>query len=546
MVRVELDYNPYLKETKIKFNGNEPRINSLVEKYTKSKLQSWIKDIPNIFHDEMNGFDFELLFSGTDLEFNELINVFSMINEKTVQVKLIHKNRLESRDIKIERITKLIEWLLVHENKNFDFKNYFEENKDRICEDYRYIILYAEFDNSSILKDKKIRVENIFDINELENTNLKNTPLLVCVDRQVYLELQKDLKLLLSRKDIEKEQLFFLVENGLNSNIVERTIKDLGIDSPNIVKTIDDKSVLTYLDVHPITEYINKMISTFENISNIVNDKIKVESESVAITNKDLHGQINNLDNTLESLQKSLNHFKMKDDIYLINLSSTYKFLLDDFENKLNRWRSRRTKTHSYQEAKELSTELSNKIVDWGEEFKQSLNIYEDELRKNTYDRYYEWYISGKCEINYLSKVFLRETKEESFQNDIYKELMELKQEKWIVPGKGLIAQFFSSDDKEKEAELQITWTMNDWKNYIKDFAFPLMDSMIKNSEEKFIQYADSLVEDYQNKLRDMIDSKSKERNDLISRLSNEEIQLENDNNWLTELNYQINAIEKE
>ena len=94
------------------------------------------------------------------------------------------------------------------------------------------------------------------------------------------------------------------------------------------------------------------MISTFENISNIVNDKIKVKSESVAITNKDLHEQINNLDNTLESLQKSLNHFKMRDDIYLINLSSTYKFLLDDFENKLNRWRSRRTKTHSYQEAK--------------------------------------------------------------------------------------------------------------------------------------------------------------------------------------------------
>lgn len=235
----------------------------------------------------------------------------------------------------------------------------------------------------------------------------------------------------------------------------------------------------------------------------------------------------------------------MRDDIYLINLSSTYKFLLDDFENKLNRWRSRRTKTHSYQEAKELSIELSNKIIDWGEEFKQNLNIYEDELRKKIYDRYNEWYISGKCEINYLSKVFLRETKEESFQNDIYKELIELKQEKWIVPGKGLIAQFFGSDDKEKEAELQITWTMNDWKNYIKDFAFPLMDSMIKNSEEKFIQYADSLVEDYQNKLRDMIDSKSKERNDLISRLSNEEIQLENDNNWLTELNYQINAIEK-
>lgn len=546
MVQVELDYNPYLKETKIKFNGNEPRINSLVEKYTKSKLQSWIKDIPTIFHDEMNGFDFELLFSGTDLEFEELVDVFSIINEKIEQVKLIHKNRLESRDIKIERITKLIEWLLVNKNKNFDFKNYFDENNEQIYEDYRYIILYAELQNSSILNDKKVRVENIFDINELKNTNLKNTPILVCVDRQVYSGLQKDIKQLLSRNDIEKEQLFFLVENSLNLNIVERTIKDLGIDSPNIVKAIDDKNVLTYFDVHPITEYINKMIYTFENISSVIKDKLMVESENVAITNKDLYKQIKSLDNTLESLQKALNHFKMRDDIYLITLSSTYKFLIDDFENKLYRWRSRRTKTHSYQEAKEYSIKLSEKIVDWGEEFKQNLNIYEDELRKNIYERYNEWYVLGKCEVDYLSKVFLKGTKEESFVNDINEELMELKQENLIVPGKGLIAHIFGSDDNEKEEELQTTWTMNEWKNYIKDFAFPLMNLMIKRSEDKLVQYADSLVKDYQNKLKEMIDSKTKERNNLVSRLSNEEIQLENDNNWLVELNFQINGIEKE
>lgn len=33
MVKVELNYNPYLLETSIKFNGQEPRINSLVEKF---------------------------------------------------------------------------------------------------------------------------------------------------------------------------------------------------------------------------------------------------------------------------------------------------------------------------------------------------------------------------------------------------------------------------------------------------------------------------------------------------------------------------------
>lgn len=546
MVRVELDYNPYLGETKIKFNGNEPRINSLVEKYTKSKLQSWIKDIPTIFYDEMNGYDFELLFSGTELEFNELVVVFSTINEKEEQVKLIHNNKLESRNKKIERINKLINWLRMNKNKNFDFEKYYVEHKEQILEDYRYIVLYSEFQNSNVLKNRKVRVENILDINELKNTNLKNTPILVCIDKKVYSGLQNDLKQLLSRNDIKKEQLFFCVDNSLNLSIVERTIKDLGIDNPQIVKAIDDENILKYFDVYPITEYINKMIINFENISNVIANELAIESKNVAITNKDLHEQIKKIDNTLNSLHKALNLFEMRDDIYLITLYSSYKFLIEDFDNKLYKWRSRRTKTHSYVEAKEYSLELSEKIVTWGEEFKQNLKIYEDDLKKKIYERYNEWYITGDCETDYLTKVSLSNTKDVSFENNVSEELMNLKQENWIVPGKGLIAQFFGSDDKEREAELQITWRMNDWKNYIKEFAYPLMNLMIKSSEEAFVQYAESLVVDYRNKLKAMVDSKTNEKNTLVSRLSNEEIQLEIDHNWLEELNSQINKIEKE
>lgn len=546
MVRVELDYNPYLGETKIKFNGNEPRINSLVEKYTKSKLQSWIKDIPTIFYDEMNGYDFELLFSGTELEFNELVVVFSIINEKEEQVKLIHNNKLESRNKKIERINKLINWLRMNKNKYFDFEKYYVEHKEQILEDYRYIVLYSEFQNSNVLKNRKVRVENILDINELKNTNLKNTPILVCIDKKVYSGLQNDLKQLLSRNDIKKEQLFFSVDNSLNLSIVERTIKDLGIDNPQIVKAIDDENILKYFDVYPITEYINKMIINFENISNVIANELAIESKNVAITNKDLHEQIKKIDNTLNSLHKALNLFEMRDDIYLITLYSSYKFLIEDFDNKLYKWRSRRTKTHSYVEAKEYSLELSEKIVTWGEEFKQNLKIYEDDLKKKIYERYNDWYITGDCETDYLTKVSLSNTKDVSFENNVSEELMNLKQENWIVPGKGLIAQFFGSDDKEREAELQITWTMNDWKNYIKEFVYPLMNLMIKSSEEAFVQYAESLVGDYRNKLKAMVDSKTNEKNTLVSRLSNEEIQLEIDNNWLEELNSQINKIEKE
>ena len=76
MVKAELNYNPYLLETSIKFNGQEPRINSLVEKFQDDPLQSWVRRIPEIFYDEMNGYDFELEFSGTERDYQEVVHAF--------------------------------------------------------------------------------------------------------------------------------------------------------------------------------------------------------------------------------------------------------------------------------------------------------------------------------------------------------------------------------------------------------------------------------------------------------------------------------------
>ena len=46
MVKAELAYNPYLQETKIRFNGRSPRVNSRVEMYLKEKLHDWIEELP--------------------------------------------------------------------------------------------------------------------------------------------------------------------------------------------------------------------------------------------------------------------------------------------------------------------------------------------------------------------------------------------------------------------------------------------------------------------------------------------------------------------
>ncbi|MCF0105742.1 MAG: hypothetical protein HUJ53_03170, partial [Holdemanella sp.] len=108
MPKTELEYNPYLNETIVRFNGKEPKINSLVEKYDKEIFQKWIQFIPDIFHDEMNGYDFDLEFTGTELDFNELKQAFKKSKVTEEMVRLIHMKPLENRYQKLERISQLL------------------------------------------------------------------------------------------------------------------------------------------------------------------------------------------------------------------------------------------------------------------------------------------------------------------------------------------------------------------------------------------------------------------------------------------------------
>ena len=82
MVKAELSYNPYLQETKIRFNGRSPRVNSRVEMHLKEKLHDWIEELPEIFRDEMNGYVFDLEFSGTKNDFEDLEKAFKKALEK--------------------------------------------------------------------------------------------------------------------------------------------------------------------------------------------------------------------------------------------------------------------------------------------------------------------------------------------------------------------------------------------------------------------------------------------------------------------------------
>ena len=179
MVKAELSYNPYTLETDIRFNGQPPRINSLVEKYQSGILQDWIKDLPQIFHDEMNGYGFELEFSGTVRDFNELKRAFLQAGVSDEDVKLFHKRELEARDSKCERIKELLQWLEDNPNRNFNNEQFRKDNELLFDGAYSVVSILPSFFIKPLVDDLLTKL--LVSIKPLNKSNLYMLSLILAI-----------------------------------------------------------------------------------------------------------------------------------------------------------------------------------------------------------------------------------------------------------------------------------------------------------------------------------------------------------------------------
>lgn len=101
MKKVYIKYNPYKIETEITVEGKKLAENSkLGERIAPgSRLQEWVEDLPQILIDEYNDRDFEIMFHGTLLDFEDLTEVFTQAYERgELTAKLDRKPAKETKD----------------------------------------------------------------------------------------------------------------------------------------------------------------------------------------------------------------------------------------------------------------------------------------------------------------------------------------------------------------------------------------------------------------------------------------------------------------
>lgn len=102
MKKVLIKYNPYKIETEIMVEGKHLAQNSkLGEKISvkDARLQDWVEELPHILIEEYNDIDFEVIFHGTLLDYEDLADVFTKAYEKgELTAKLERKPAKETSD----------------------------------------------------------------------------------------------------------------------------------------------------------------------------------------------------------------------------------------------------------------------------------------------------------------------------------------------------------------------------------------------------------------------------------------------------------------
>lgn len=539
MINAELQHNPYLLETEVKFNGQEPKINSQIEKFENKLLADWVRDVPRMFYDEMNGYDFDLFFSGTEYDFQKLQQTFISLGVTPDQVRLIMRNELEDAEIKSNEIRDLIEWLRKNRNRQFDFDDFCDANRSLLEETFSCIVIRGK---DEVPEDLTFTLENVKSVDEIAGTNLTYVPVVFVIEAETIQLFRNDLLALLGRKDVEQNQLFFCISPAMDKEYVVRFISDLGIEEPQIISQIDDGNVATYIKNYPMVAYVGEVIRVFEDEVNTLDDHLKAKNEQSAIENAEVYEQISELEHVIEKVKVSDMRF-----VDLDNYSGGNRFndLKTELEEMIRKWKSRKTKVVGDVEIDRNSTEYEQELARYlGEFYRKAIEHFGFE-KERIEREFSEIYLRQPLDSEYKPEGLEVTIPDNVEVNGIKSVLLELQEERYEE--KTDFLDFFKakSSTEPKELVRVVTCYLEKWREKAIELVIPVVEQYISESQENLKGYYDELARKYHAKLSELHELKVNEKNGIASQLSEDERMLQADNDWLVVIKDQLARIER-
>ena len=537
MISAELRHNPYLLETEVKFNGQRPKINSQIEKYENQLLSDWVKNVPKIFYDEMNGYDFNLFFSGTEYDFRKLKEVFAKEGITQEQVNLIMRNELKDAEAKSKEIKNMIAWLESEKNRQFDFDSFYDTNKGLFEESFSCVLVRGL---DELVENSTFTIENVKSVEEIASTNLTYVPVVFVIEENTMQQFRNELIELLARYDIEQNQLFFYISPKLDKDYVIRFISDLGIDEPQLISRIDDGNVEMYIKNYPMVTFVREVIKVVKREVDSLEARLQKKSEQSAIENAEVYYKMSSLEKIIEKIKEADGRFV---DLDNYTVGTKFNNLKIEIEDKIRNWRSRKTKVVGEAEIDKCATEYEQELIRYVDDFFKEAITYH-QLEKNRIEKEFnDIYVQQPLDLEYKPEDVAFDVPIEFEIGGIKEILVGLKEEHYEEKKDWL--EIFKSPSEPKELALVETCYYEKWREKAIELITPSVDDYITESRKNLQMYYEELASKYHEKLVELYNYKQDEKNKIASQLSEDERMLQTDNDWLVVFKDRLFEIER-
>ncbi len=550
MVKVNLDYNPYLMTFNMLFNGKKPRINSLVEKYEKYPLQMWVREVPQMLYDEMNGYDFDFEFVGTELDYEDIIKSFKRKRITENQIRCYLKKQIESRTEKLKELSDLAEWLNNNHNRKFDIDKFKIENPELFYNSYSVIFFGKGDAGECRLENANISLERINDITELDNTKLEDVPIVIDTDELSSEEIQSLVYEIRKRAEVEDGQLFFIIRMTGRKVVVARLLTDLGIKRPQVISNLNDEKLSRYIEYYPVSDYIRGSIKVLRDIVDDLDLNLSKERAIFEKNNGDAIDEITKLEEKIDCIKECINKIKDINDTKVI---VNWDVARNEFDGKINTWKIKKTKITDNEEADNLAAQLEQEVVYDYELFTQQIEKMLEENKESILSKCNSLYrkASGKSldDIGGIPHSLI-EIKQFDYIKD---EVLKLKEERYEKKEDGIIkgvGKFLGvtnpTTSNEPKEVLVTTYYCHVWRRYVYEKTKPIIQEYIDISDKEVQDYKDNVSEKYIEKLEELLDEKNKIKEKCTEQLSEDILLSQRDSDWLVELKDRLKRIERD
>lgn len=542
MVKVELNYNPYIRETAIRFNGQKPHINSQVEKYDQVLLQNWVHTIPKIFYDEMNGYDFELDFSGTKLDYHDVANAFLEAGVTEDEVHIIHKNELNDRLIKDEQLNSLFQWMQDNANPRFDIDEFIKEHANIFDIYFPFILIHGLETDQIDFRKIKVAAEVVNQVAELDSTNLINTPILFFIDRKTLPLLQHELGVIMNRQDVEENQLFFYIHSALDQSKAKRIIQDLGIKKPQIVQSVNDDLIFKYLEIYPLSEYLFQAVSLIKTNAEEVLAELKEVQAHSSETNREIYNQIDALEGHIEKLKISHEKFISR---HNLDFPEQWHTIKDNLREKILNWNIKKTKIAGEVAGASVANEFGSYVASHATRFVENLDADASKMIDAILTEYADWYSLSEVQDEFRITDIQKQDKIPPDFPDM-SGVLNLKTIEYVEDKQDLRGLFLKMTNNLEPSTHPVTvFYYKQWRDYGSNTLMPSIDIYMEKYFEGLQQYLFRVAEKYETHLLELIQEYTEKKETVSANLSEEEQALQREFDWITSILNQLNEIER-